>query len=80
MPESVEAAAAYLSYVENVSRFTRPMLMRMAREVNIPQFTREEGLRSFGQLLRDKKIEKVSGGRFTATSAINFQPRDREAG
>lgn len=80
LPESVEAAAAYLSYVENVSRFTRPMLMRMAREVNIPQFTREEGLRSFGQLLRDKKIEKVSGGRFTATSAINFQPRDREAG
>ncbi|MDA5555501.1 hypothetical protein [Shimia sp. MMG029] len=80
LPESVEAAAAYLTYVEGVQRFTRPMLMRMAREVNIPQFTREEGLRSFGQLLREKKIEKLAGGRFTATQAINFQPRDREAG
>ncbi|MBO9473295.1 hypothetical protein J7413_07065 [Shimia sp. R10_1] len=80
LPESVEAAAAYLTYVEGMQRFTRPMLMRMAREVNIPQFTREEGLRSFGQLLREKKIEKLAGGRFTATQAINFQPRDREAG
>jgi hypothetical protein len=62
-----------------MQRFTRPMLMRMAREVNIPQFTREEGLRSFGQLLRERKIEKLSGGRFIATPAINFRPHDREA-
>ncbi|MBO9401853.1 hypothetical protein J7412_13590 [Shimia sp. R9_3] len=80
LPESVEAAAAYLTYVEGLDRFTRPMLMRMAREVNIPQFSREEGLRSFGQLLRQQKIDKLAGGRFTANQAINFQPRDREAG
>ncbi len=80
LPESTEAAAAYLTYVEGMERFSRPMLMRMSREVNIPEFTREAGLRSFGQLLRDKKIEKVAGARFTATSAINFKPRDREVG
>ncbi|MBO9408813.1 hypothetical protein J7399_15360 [Shimia sp. R9_1] len=80
LPESVEAAAAYLTYVEGLDRFTRPMLMRMAREVNVPQFSREEGLRSFGQLLRQQKIDKLAGGRFTANQAINFQPRDREAG
>ena len=80
LPESTEAAAAYLTYVEGLERFSRPMLMRMAREVNIPQFTREEGLRSFGQLLREKKIDKVAGGRFTANAAINFKPRDTKAG
>jgi hypothetical protein len=80
LPESTEAAAAYLTFVEGLERFSRPMLMRMAREVNIPQFTREEGLRSFGQLLREKKIDKVAGGRFTANSSINFKPRDTKAG
>lgn len=80
LPESTEAAAAYLTYVEGLERFSRPMLMRMAREVNIPQFSREEGLRSFGQLLREKKIDKVAGGRFTANASINFKPRDREVG
>ncbi|MBE1292403.1 MAG: hypothetical protein GJ677_07920 [Rhodobacteraceae bacterium] len=80
LPESTEAAAAYLTFVEGLERFSRPMLMRMAREVNIPQFTREEGLRSFGQLLREKKIDKVAGGRFTANASINFKPRDTKAG
>lgn len=80
LPESTEAAAAYLTYVEGLERFSRPMLMRMSRDVNIPQFTREEGLRAFGQLLRDKKIDKVAGGRFTANASINFKPRDSKAG
>ncbi len=80
LPESTEAAAAYLTFVEGLERFSRPMLMRMSREVNIPQFTREEGLRAFGQLLRDKKIDKVAGGRFTANASINFKPRDSKAG
>ncbi|WP_299424801.1 hypothetical protein [uncultured Shimia sp.] len=80
LPESTEAAAAYLTYVEGLERFSRPMLMRMSREVNIPQFTREEGLRAFGQLLRDKKIDKVAGGRFTANASINFKPVDSKAG
>ncbi|WP_412550245.1 hypothetical protein [Shimia sp. MIT910701] len=80
LPESTEAAAAYLTFVEGLERFSRPMLMRMSREVNVPQFTREEGLRAFGQLLRDKKIDKVAGGRFTANASINFKPRDSKAG
>ncbi|CUH53126.1 hypothetical protein SHM7688_02578 [Shimia marina] len=80
LPESIEAAAAYLTYVEGLKQFSRPMLMRMSREVNIPQFTREMGLRSFGQLLREKKIEKLEGGRFTANASINFKPEDREVG
>lgn len=79
LPEVLEAAAAYVTFVEGHERFSRPMLMRMARDVNEAEYTREAGLRSFGQLLRDKKIEKINGGRFTATVAINYKPQDRAA-
>jgi hypothetical protein len=42
--------------------------------------SREERLRSFGQLLREGKIEKTGGGRFTASDNIGFKPDERAAG
>jgi hypothetical protein len=42
--------------------------------------SREDGLRSFGQLLRQGKIEKISGGRFTVSDRISFKPEARAAG
>ncbi|WP_270729543.1 hypothetical protein [Shimia sp. Alg240-R146] len=80
MPQILEAAAAYVTFVKGQERFSRPMLMRMARDINEAEFSREEGLRSFGQLLRDQKIRKIAGGRFTADESINFKPQDRAAG
>lgn len=80
MPQILEAAAAYVTFVKGQERFSRPMLMRMARDVNEAEFSREEGLRSFGQLLRDQKIRKIAGGRFTADESIDFKPADRAAG
>ena len=80
LPEVLEAAASYLTFVEGRKKFSRPMLMRLAYQVGNDRFEREAGLRSFGQLLRDKKIEKIAGGRFTVSDAINFKPADREAG
>ncbi len=80
LPEVLEAAAAYITFVEGHERFSRPMLMRMARDANEDDFSREIGLRSFGQLLREKKIEKIAGGRFTAKPTINFKPDDRAVG
>lgn len=80
LPEVLEAAAAYITFVEGHERFSRPMLMRMARDANEDDFSREIGLRSFGQLLREKKIEKIAGGRFTAKPTINFKPNDRAVG
>ena len=80
LPEVLEAAAAYITFVEGHERFSRPMLMRMARDANEDDFSREIGLRSFGQLLREKKIEKIAGGRFTAMPTINFKPDDRAVG
>ncbi len=79
LPEVLEAAASYLTFVEGRNRFSRPMVMRLAYQVGEKRFEREAGLRSFGQLLRDKKIEKIAGGRFTVSESINFKPDDREA-
>ncbi|MEP2533979.1 hypothetical protein [Shimia sp.] len=80
LPEILEAAAAYVTFVEGHDRFSRPMLMRLARDANEEDFSREVGLRSFGQLLREKKIEKIAGGRFTANASINYKPDDRAVG
>ncbi len=80
LPEVLEAAASYLTFVEGRRKFSRPMLMRLAYQVGEQRFEREAGLRSFGQLLRENKIEKIAGGRFTVSDSISFKPGDRAAG
>ncbi|MEQ9695492.1 hypothetical protein [Shimia sp. SDUM112013] len=76
----LEAAAAYLTFVEGHPRFSRPMVMRLARDLDEDNFNREDSLRGFGQLLRDNKIEKLEGGRFTASDRIRYKPDDRAVG
>jgi ribonuclease E len=80
LPDILEAAAAYLSFVEGREQFSRPQLMNKVRQIKEDEFNREDGLRSFGQLLRDGKIQKTGGGRFTASGQIGFRPDTREAG
>ncbi len=80
LPELLEAAAAYLSFVEGREQFSRPQLMTHVRQVEKDEFSREDGLRSFGQLLREGKIEKISGGRFKASENISYRPDARYAG
>lgn len=80
LSELLEAAAAYMSYVEGREKFSRPQLMTKVRQVEKEDFNREDGLRSFGQLLREGKIEKAGGGRFTASPDIGFRPDQRAAG
>ena len=78
--ELLEAAAAYMSFVEGRDHFSRPQLMNKVRGVDGTEFNREDGLRSFGQLLREGKIERADNGRFTASGQIGFQPGNRAAG
>lgn len=78
--EILEAAVAYLTFVEGHDIFSRPMVMRMLSSMDEQDFSREDSLRGFGQLLRENKIEKVSGGRFTASDEIGFKPEGRAAG
>ena len=80
LPDLLEAAAAYLSFVEGHEQFSRPQLMTKVRQVEKENFTREDSLRSFGKLLREGKIEKMKGGRFQASEQIGFKPAKRAAG
>ncbi|KAA0916051.1 hypothetical protein FLO80_09975 [Aquicoccus porphyridii] len=80
LPELLEAAAAYLSFVEGREQFSRPQLMTHVRQAEKNDFSREDGLRSFGQLLREGKIVKLKGGRFTASDSISYRPDARYAG
>ncbi|MEX0305315.1 MAG: chemotaxis protein CheA, partial [Leisingera sp.] len=78
--ELLEAAAAYMSFVEGRDHFSRPQLMSKVRSAGGGDFNREDGLRSFGQLLRDGKIERSGNGQFTASGDIGFKPGKRAAG
>lgn len=80
LPELLEAAAAYMQFVEGRDQFTRPQLIHKAREAAEDEFSREDGLRSFGMLLREGKIVKQDSGRFVASGEIGFQPASRAAG
>ena len=79
LSELLEAAVAYMHYVEGREKFSRPQLMTKVRLVEKEEFNREDGLRSFGQLLREGKIEKAGGGRFMASPDIGFRPDQRAA-
>ncbi len=80
LPDLLEAAAAYLSDVEGRPQFSRPMLMGKLKEVSQDSFSREDGLRSFGQLLRDGKLQKLKGGRFAITDETDFRDEARSVG
>jgi len=81
LPDLLEAAAAYAAFVENRPHFSRPQLMkRVARHDPSGEFTREAGLRSFGQLLRQGKIRKLKRGQFTVADTTRFNPDARMAG
>jgi hypothetical protein len=65
MVEMLEAAAAFATCVEKREQFTRPQLMRrMMASAGGKPVSREDGLRSFGTLLRTGRIEKVTRGHY----------------
>ncbi|ANP35792.1 lipoprotein, putative [Phaeobacter gallaeciensis] len=80
LQDLLEAAAAYMSFVEGRDHFSRPQLMNKVRDAGAAEFNREDGLRSFGQLLREGKIERSENGRFAATKETGFRPAKRAVG
>ncbi len=73
LPDLLEAAAAYTACVEGREHFSRPHLMRHVSAVTSDSGeAREDSMRSFGQLLRQGKIEKVKRGQFTMTDSSYY--------
>ncbi|MDI3335245.1 hypothetical protein QKW60_02405 [Defluviimonas aestuarii] len=80
LPELLEAAAAYTATVEGQPHFSRPQILRKVAHVSEDaDFSREDGLRSFGMLLREGKIQKISRGQFMITEGSKFLSEDRTA-
>lgn len=73
MADMLEAAAAYAICIEARSHFTRPQLMRrLAASAGGRPINREDGLRSFGTLLRTGRIEKVNRGTYTLAASSPY--------
>lgn len=79
LEEILEASAAYLAGVEGRPQFSRTQLMRRA-SVIVPGGTlqREDGLRSFGTLLRDGRIAKIKRGVFTLSDGSSYLAEARK--
>ncbi|MEE9428337.1 MAG: hypothetical protein V3V25_09355 [Paracoccaceae bacterium] len=80
LPDLLEAAAAYSAYVEGNAHFSRPQIMQAVASLKEEEFTREEGLRSFGLLLRRGKIKKLKRGQFAVAETTRFNPQPRAVG
>ncbi|NSX54791.1 hypothetical protein [Parasulfitobacter algicola] len=79
--DMIEAAGAYISYVQGSEHFTRPLVLKYVALLNSKDgFSREEGLCAFGQLLREGKIQKASNGQYTVSQKTRFKPQQRLAG
>lgn len=81
MADMLEAAAAYATCVEKRDNFTRPQLMRrLMASAGGKSISREEGLRSFGTLLRTGRIEKVSRGQYVLAEHSPYLSEARRLG
>ena len=81
LSDLLEAAAAFTVFSEGQPSFTRPEIMkRVARVDPTMKLSREESLRSFGQLLRQGKFRKLERGQFTIDKDTRFNPKHRIAG
>ncbi|MCB2134425.1 MAG: hypothetical protein KDE08_00530 [Rhodobacteraceae bacterium] len=80
LSDLLEAAAVYTSTVEGLPHFSRPhVLLKVAHVADDASYSREDGLRTFGMLLREGKIEKLRRGQFKITDASRFLPDGKRA-
>lgn len=72
LSDLLEAAAAYTAQVEGRPHFSPPQIMSKVTAIGEGSFSREDRLRSFGQLLRQGKIAKVKRGQYAITEQSQY--------
>lgn len=73
LADLMEAAAAYLTVHEGRQTFSRPQIMRkLALLGGATEGGREDGLRAFGALLREGRINKLGRGMFAISKKSSY--------
>ena len=79
LAEILEAAAAYSVCIEGRPYFSRPQLMGQIGALSADsEYTREDGLRTFGMLLREGRIRKIKRGQFVLTEGSHYLAEARK--
>lgn len=74
LPDLLEAAATYTAFVEGSEDFSRPQIKKKVQLGSGVEFSRKDGLRAFGTLLRQGRISKVRSGQFQMSDETRFHP------
>ncbi len=77
--DMLEAAGAYICFVEGEADFSRPQVMKVVQTASEGEVSREDGLRCFGRLLRQTRIVKMDNGRFQVAETSQYRPDDQRA-
>ncbi|WP_156121917.1 hypothetical protein [Halocynthiibacter namhaensis] len=73
--EYLEAAAAWLTWIEGHAQFSRPQVMQLVASVmDEGSFSRKDSLRAFGNLVRAQVLVRASRGLFSISETSQFHP------
>ncbi|MBQ2260251.1 MAG: hypothetical protein II336_02660 [Loktanella sp.] len=79
VPEMIEAAAAYLTFIQNKADFSRPEVMRIVRDHAREAVMRAKGVQVFGRLVHEGRIIQLDNGRFQIAPDTGYRPNDISA-
>ena len=77
--DQMEAAGAYICFVQGEDDFSRPQVMKVVQSASNREISREDGLRSFGRLLRQARLVKLPNGRFQVADSTQYRPNGHKA-
>ncbi|MEJ8559893.1 hypothetical protein QTO30_00605 [Yoonia sp. GPGPB17] len=79
LADKLEAAGAYICFVEGEADFSRPQVMKLVQSATSAEISREDGLRNFGRLLRQARLIKLENGRFQVSENTQYRPEGHQA-